>query len=469
MKKIFIFLIILSVGLTSCSDFLIQEPVLTQSNELILSDYAGLNSATAGAYAPLQSANWYGANFILASELRGGNAKNPTNTDFTSGRYTNEYNWNFTSSATSPIWNITYYVISAANNVLNAIPSVEGDAQDKNNLKAEALFLRALSHFDLVRTYAQAYTYDSTALGVPVILVSKIDLPARNKVNEVYRQIVTDLREAETIISPSYTRSNVTDKKSVVSQTAIQALLSRVYLYMGKWQNSANYATKVINSGKYSLWDKNDYKTVWGKLTADTGGEIIFQIFGDRKNSYWGSWDDITWMVNPDGYADVASTADLRNLYDDNDVRGEMFVSHPDAADHFWTLKYPGKSGSNKQENNVVVLRLSEMYLNRAEAIYKGATIAGVTAESDLNAIAFKRGATLIASANATNLFDERRKELAFEGHIVYDYARWGKSLVRTDYQGTAINKDIPFPSPRWALPIPKRELDANPNMEPNP
>ncbi len=469
MKKIFIFLIILSAGLTSCSDFLIQEPVLTQSNELILSDYAGLNSATAGAYAPLQSANWYGANFILASELRGGNAKNPTNTDFTSGRYTNEYNWNFTSSATSPIWNTSYYVISAANNVINAIPNVEGDAQDKNNLKAEALFLRALSHFDLVRTYAQPYTYDSTSLGVPVILVSKIDLPARNKVNEVYKQIVTDLLEAESIISPAYTRSNVTDKKAVVSVYAIQALLSRVYLYMGKWQKSANYATKVINSGKYSLWDQTAYQEVWGKITADTGGEIILQVFGDRKNTYWGSWDDITWMVNPDGYADVASTADLRDLYSDEDVRSKMFISHPDAADHFWTLKYPGKPGSNKQENNVVILRLSEMYLNRAEAIYKGATIAGVTAESDLNAITAKRGASLIASANATNLFDERRKELAFEGHIVYDLARLGKSLVRTDYQGTAINKDIPFPSPRWALPIPKRELDANPNMEPNP
>lgn len=469
MKKIFLFLIILSAGLTSCSDFLIQEPVLTQSNELILSDYAGLNNATAGAYAPLQSAYWYGANFILASELRGGNAKNPTNTDFTSGRYTNEYNWNFTSSATSPIWNTTYYVISAANNVLNALADVEGDQQDKNNLKAEALFLRALSHFDLVRTYAQPYTYDSTSLGVPVILVSKIDLPARNKVNEVYKQIVTDLLEAEAAISPTYTRSNVTDKKAVVSVYAIQALLSRVYLYMGKWQNSANYATKVINSGKYSLWDQAAYQDSWGKLTADATGEVIFQVFGDRKNTYWGSWDDITWMVNPDGYADVASTADLRDLYSDDDVRGKMFLSHPKAADHFWTLKYPGKAGSNKQENNVIILRLSEMYLNRAEAIYKGATIAGVTAESDLNAITAKRGAALIASADATSIFNERRKELAFEGHIVYDLARLGRSLVRTDYQGTAINKDIPFPSPRWALPIPKRELDANPNMEPNP
>lgn len=469
MKKILIILIVLSAGLVSCSDFLIQEPVMTQSNELTLSDYDGLNSATQGAYSPLQSANWYGANFILGSELRGGNAKNPTNTDFTSGRYTIDYHWNFTSSSTSPVWNTAYFVISMANNVINAIPNVEGDEDDLNNLKAECLFLRSLSHFDLVRVYAQPYTYDSLSLGVPVVLESKLASPARNKVNEVYAQIVTDLREAEAIIDPAYTRTGVTDQKAVVTQAAIQALLSRVYLYMGKWQASADYATKVINNSKYSLWSASQYAGEWGKLTAATGGEIIFEVYDDRKNEYWGSWEAISWIVYPDGYADVASTADLRGLYEAGDIRGDMFTSHPDAADHFWTLKYPGKPGSSNQENNIVVLRLSEMYLNRAEAIFKGAVVPGVTAEADINKITENRGASLIASVDNNSIFNERRKELAFEGHIAFDLPRLGRSLVRTDYDGSIANKDVPFPSTRWALPIPKRELDANPNMVPNP
>ena len=62
----------------------------------------------------------------------------------------------------------------------------------------------------------------------------------------------------------------------------------------------------------------------------------------------------------------------------------------------------------------------------------------------------------------------ERRKELAFEGHLVYDMARTGTSLHRVDYQGAADAKDIEFPSYRWALPIPKSEMDANPNMVQN-
>ena len=471
MKKIKILsLAVLSLGFASCDGFLNQEPVLTQSNEIVLSDYEGLNSAVLGAYSPLQSVNWYGANFILSAELRGGNAKNPTNTQFTSGRYTTEYNWNFTSAATSPVWNTAYYVISAANNVINKL---EGKAvgavtiDDLNNLKAECLFLRALAHFDLVRTYAQPFTYQPNSLGVPVVLESKIALPARNTVAEVYDQVVKDLLEAETIMADDYTRTDVSDVTAIASKQAIQALLSRVYLYMGNWQKSADYATKVINSGKYNMFTADNYASQWTKNTAQEGGEIIFEVFASKKNSYWGSWDVISWLTTPGGYADVASTADLRNLYETGDVRGDLFISHADAPDHFWTLKYAGKAGTNPLESNTVVLRLSEMYLNRAEAIYRGAVIPGVTADADLLKITSNRGATPV-SASATTIFKERQKELAFEGHIIYDYARTQTSLVRTDYDGAIATKDITFPSHFWALPIPKREMDANPNMVQN-
>ena len=65
-------------------------------------------------------------------------------------------------------------------------------------------------------------------------------------------------------------------------------------------------------------------------------------------------------------------------------------------------------------------------------------------------------------------MFTDRRKELAFEGHIAYDYARTNTSLVRDDFDEVN-NKDVAFPSYMWAMPIPKRELDANENMVQNP
>ena len=104
------------------------------------------------------------------------------------------------------------------------------------------------------------------------------------------------------------------------------------------------------------------------------------------------------------------------------------------------------------------------MYLNRAEALANGATIAGVSADQDLRMLCEHRGITAPA-ATVTNILTERRKELAFEGHILYDLKRTGNGVVRTDDAGA----NVPFPDNRWAFPIPKSECDANPNMVQNP
>lgn len=473
MKNILIYgLSVLALSTTSCSGFLTEEPVVKQSNEITLSTYAGLSKAALGAYTFLNDGTWYGANFVLACELRAGNAKNPTNTDFTSGRYITEYNWNFTASSTSGLWDYAYYAIAAANNVINNVEGKEDadvTAQDLNNLKAECLFIRALGHFDLVRMYAQPYTSAPQSLGVPYMKVSEIGLPSRNTVAEVYDEIVKDLLNAESIIEDGYYHDGVADKFASASKEAIQALLSRVYLYMGEWQNAANYATKVIKSGKFNMYTADQFTTFWGQNTPADGSEVIFEVYGDKQNEYNEYWEDISWLTNPDGYADVASTLDLRELYESSDVRGKLFRSHKDAPDHFWTTKYPGKDLSVRPTyNNIIVLRLAEMYLNRAEAIVRGATVEGVTAADDLLKITSNRGASPVA-ATLENVLLERRKELAFEGHLIYDMARTGTALHRVDYQGSPTAKDIPFPDYRWALPIPKREIDANRNMEQNP
>jgi len=468
---------ITSVGLISCNDFLTEDPEMKQSNELTLSDYKGLDKATSANYGYLYDDTWYGANFILSAELRSGNAKNPTMTTFTSGRYTTEYNWAFADSYNSGPFVYAYRLIAGANNVINNLEdktSTSVSQADLNNLKAENLFLRALGHFDLVRTYAQPYTYQPNSLGVPVLLVTENGLPARNTVAEVYNQVVTDLLEAESLIGDGFVRSGITDKLATVTKEAIQGLLSRVYLYMGEWQKSADYATKVINSGKFNMYTADELEDIWTLNIAEEGKEVIFEIFGAKANEYNGYWEEISWLTSPgtgagDRYSDVASSADLRNIYDDNDVRGSLFITTDDApADHWWTSKYAGKTDDRPCVNNIIVLRLSEMYLNRAEAIVNGASVAGVTTASDLKVITSNRGAS-DATPTKTGVLLERRKELAFEGHHIYDLARNQLSLSRdVDYTGAPTAQYIEFPSWRWALPIPKPEVDANPNMVQN-
>lgn len=470
MKKIYLLLFVTTLLFASCDEFLTEEPILQQSTELSLATYSGLNKAVFGSYAPLVSVNWYGASFVLDAEMRSGNGYRDVNKN--SGRYTVPYDFSYTSTATPALWGSAYYVISAVNNV---IANLEGKAgvdgitqQDVDNLHAECLFLRGLSHFDLVRTYAKQYTVDKAAPGVPyVVITDPAGKPGRDAVETVYNNIVTDLTTAEQLIASNYTREGAASAKSVASKLAIQALLSRVYLYMGEWQKSADYASTVINSGKFSMWAADDYADVF-KEDVHATGEVIFDVYGLKANSYDGYWDAITWMTNPDGYSDCAASNDLISLYEEGDVRGDMFIGNPEAPGTMWTTKYAGKDKGTPDVSNTIVLRLSEMYLNRAEAITRGATVSGATAVADINTIRTKRGASEVTSAGVNDVLKERRLELAWEGHHWYDLARTKGSVTRTHYSGSEVNRNIPADSKFWALPINKRELDVNENLVQN-
>ena len=468
---------ILSAGLfTSCSDFLTEEPKQEQSNELTFATFDGVNKAAAAMYGMFQSDAWYDGEFTLMSELRCGNAKNPTSVPG-SGRYRSDTQWIYSDHSTSPLWSYAYYTIARANNVINNLDDKVGkDAtqQQVNNVKAEALFIRALCYFDLVITYCQPYNYNATEddkMGVPLVLVTENGKPARDSKENVYNQIVADLLQAESIMADDYVRAGVTDKAATPTKPAIQALLSRVYLYMNKWQEAADYATKVISNKKYELAPADAYAAMFSAATAPEGGEIIFEVYGSDKNEYWDNsgWAHLPYTTTTDdkgSHGDVCATKDLYDLYSEGDVRKSMFKQH---GNDYFPTKYSGKpKDSDPKYTNVPILRLSEMYLNRAEAIINGASIQGVTAESDLRKIATVRGASQTAAATKQGVFDERRRELAFEGHITADYARCNKSMTRKDFDDSK-NKDVAFPSYMWALPIPNRELTANPNVAPNP
>lgn len=458
----------------SCDDFLVKEPKLSQTNELTLSTFKGLNDAAGGAYSVLYSVSWYGRYFPVTSDLRGGNAESsPKN----SGRFKNEYQFIQNSAVTSPLWSRAYFCISEANNILNAINAgfseINVSQSQLDNIKAECLFLRALSHFDLVRTYAQPYGSAPNGLGVPIVLVTENTKPTRNTTAEVYAQIVADLLEAESIISDSYVRNGVKDPLASVTKPAIQALLARVYLYMEKYQEAANYATEVISNPKFKMYTAAQYDTyenngIWGLEVSPSPGEVIFEIYGSENNTIHGNWDNISYILHPDGYGDVGASNDLISLYEETDVRKKLFVESKDEkyAEGIWTNKFCGKAG-NIREDNIPLLRLSEMYLIRCEAIFNGAKIAGTTDMKDMNMIRVNRGASPISAVTTNIIMEERRRELCFEGHAGFDYPRMKMSLERNDYNGT-LNKSVPFPDNKWAFPIPQYEIDVNGNLEQN-
>lgn len=489
MKRISLYIlatIAIAAGLTSCSkDFLEKAPKLQQTTEIQLGTYEGLNAATLGAYYYLGSTGWYTQARVVDNEMRAGNGMKQAFKN--SGRCLSPMVWNYTADATNTtMWAYCYYTVAMANNVMDNLDGKADGAtvtdQDVANLRAECLFLRAFAHFENVLVFGQPYTWikaneatlqDDQKLGVPYVFhTDPSGKPARETVAQTYDYIVADLLEAESIIDPAYSRSGVADKLGTVNIYTIQALLSRVYLYMGEWQKAADYATKVIDSGKFKMWTAAEWPDVWG---AELGsGEVIFEVYGKISNGTNGSWEDISYLCNPNGYGDPVATPSLLALYEPADVRlTDGFITDDKAeSGYWWTNKYPGKGDRDPNDvNNVIILRLSEMYLNRAEAILNGASVPGVDGLADLNTIPNNRNASAYTVLNRTNIKLERRKELCWEGNYLNDLARWGDGVTRADADfvlGT-INQNVPFPSYMWALPIPKRELEVNENLVPNP
>jgi hypothetical protein len=463
---------VLLITATSCEDYLYKQPRLSQTTELTLSTFEGLVAATAGAYAPLYCTNWYGRDFVVLADLSGGNAKSsPLN----SGRYRTTYLWNHTPDDTyGGFWARGYNVIAYANNVIEVI---EGgfeetgvEQEEIDALDGQCKALRALAYFDLARVFCQPYSAGRDQLGLPIVLVTENGKPARNTLGEVYDQIVADLEDAVTKVPETPTFGG-NDEAGWFTNNAVEALLARVNLYMENWQAAADYATDVIDdfdgrlytAAEYTTWDNGG---AWG---TDNGVEVIMEIYGDEGNEYHGNWDVISYIMNPDGYGDVGASKDVINLYEDGDVRGALFINSADFPNDFWSLKYPGKEPTgNLREDNIPIIRLSEMYLIRAEALLNGASVAGATAVGDVNAIRSNRGASTLGDITLNELYLERRRELCYEGHERFDLARTGRGLTRADYDG-AVNQNIPFPDYRWAMPIPQAEIDANASMEQNP
>jgi hypothetical protein len=475
-KIVYACALFLVIGLCGCDDYLNRMSRISQTDELTLSTFSGINKSVIGAYSPLYDYMWYGRDFVVTADIKGGNGKlSPKN----SGRFRTDCFWNNTPTSTCQTWQPAYALIDRVNKVLKALDGFSEPGVTTDELKAvegEAKFLRALAYHDLVRMYAQDYypAYKDS-LGVPVVLTpSLFGKPARNTVEQVYTQIVKDLKDAEAYLPTASTHSGQ-DAKAWATQRAAQALLARVYLYMGEWQKAADYATLVMDQQtatfrlfkpeEFRVWGTSASNGVWGALTG--GSEVIFEVFGSEGNSSHGNWDVISYILSPDGYGDVGASNDLRSLYTDtSDVRGKLFCSTDKYPTDFWTLKYPGKDG-NLREDNIPVLRLSEMYLIRAEALLNGAVISGATALKDLNDLRVQRKAKALTSATLNDVYLERRRELCFEGHELFDLSRTHRDLVRNDYSGSS-NKDVHAGDYKWAMPIPQDEINANPNCKQN-
>lgn len=340
-------------------------------------------------------------------------------------------------------WLASYSVINTVNNILNSISNV--NENDRDRVKGEALFLRGLIYFDLIRFFAQQYQYGSTnpQLGVPLILTPTKGADSgiyvnRNTVGEVYSQIIADLLEAKDRLP--------VENGVYASRGAASALLARVYLQKEDYTNALAYADSVISSGMYTLL--TDYVSVFNNDNNSAEDIFATQVTHQGEINFMTAYFS-TLQYGGNDYIDILSGH--LDLYPDGDKRKELFFFE-DGAQR--TGKWNNKYGV------VNLFRLAEMYLIRAESNIRLGTSVGASPVEDHNAIHTRAGLPAASSVTLQDILLERRLELAFEGFRIHDVRRLHENVA-----------SYPFDDPRLVFPIPARELDANPSLrgEQNP
>jgi hypothetical protein len=459
MKRIKILLIstILIATAVSCDDKLQIDPAQSLSTEQAISDYAGLSAAIIGAYDGMQSVNYYGRNFLVFSEIR---ADNVYLAIANSNRFVTDYNYVLSATATqTTFWNQAYAVLLRVNNIIAESSKVSDATEEEvDQIVGEAYAIRALVHFDLVRVFGAPYADDNGAgLGVPIKLDGAINEPARNTVAEVYTQVVDDLLQAKILLNEDIGPNRITEP-------AVNALLARVYLYMEDNVNAEASATTVISNTDYTL--DTDFATFWSTSGNDEEIFTLARVASETLGS-----DNLGQIYNPSGYGDIRVTQDIRDMYEAGDDRSDLYYLHTNGE--YYVGKFLGES-SIPGLASTKILRLSEMYLIRAEARAKQAKY--TEAVADIDVIRDRAGLTPLGAIAdnlvLTEVLDERRRELAFEGHRSFDLYRNGLAMQRIQCNSgleiTTTFCEVEGDSYLRIYPIPQRELDVNQNMEQN-
>ena len=473
MKSKYIVIVLGALMLANCGkEFLDQKPYTSVPIGDAIKTVDEMNAAVNGTYTSMRGSNVYGRNIPVFSDLM---ADNVYISVLNSGRYLTQNAYTTTSVTTEPydIWrgfnsnpnsatfntNGLYGVIKNANTVINS--SLTGTPAI-DQLRGEALTVRALAHFDLVRFFAKPYTVDPNAEGVPIVLnFSQEARPTRNKVSEVYTQILSDLTQAFTLMTVSKSSASVT-------KYVARALQAKVYLYMGDYAKARDAALDVVTNSGYSIVSAANFAAYWKNPAPQTSkGETMFELSLDAATN--NGTAALAYIYDPAGYGDLLATTALYALYSNTDVRKGLIIQGTRSSlPALIVNKYA--NGNSTDKDDLKILRFSEVVLILAEAYYR--TSDEPNALIQLNKVATARdpsftGYTSTGPQLLEDIITERRKELAFEGDRLHDLNRLNRAINRgSEYPAGA--QTIAADNPKRIQPIPQPERDANPNISQN-
>lgn len=434
-------IVFLMLFFISC-DVLNVEPYHSIPAELAIETKKDVESAITGVYSSLQSAGYYGRNYLVAGDLA---ADNLNWTGTTAGYNQMDNNSILADNViVEGIWSALYSTINRVNYTLEAIPGVLQNDENMTleharDFEAELRLIRAMAHFDLARMFGPV----PVRIAVATISEEDLNVP-RRPLNEVYAQIFEDLLFAETHLRDQIVRGKL-------SKAAAKALTARANLYKystnpdpGFLTAAVDYATMLIEDQRLTL--EPEFATLF---EGTPNSESIFEVnFGEQDRNRLAEYFFPTALS---GRREFSPTEKLYDAFEETDVRRDVSIALD--GNNLYAIKYYDiETGTD----NVYVLRLAEMYLIRAEALVLLNTSLE-TARDDINAIRERAGLEALTTTDPVLLEEQvmlmRQLEFAFEGHRWFDLTRTGRAIDVLD----GVTDEC-----QYLFPIPLGELLTN-------
>lgn len=459
---------LLSFTFAGCSNFLTVEPKSSVAEDKMFSSAESFQQALTGVYSQLATQSLYGDRLSLGfvSAL----AQN-YGVDWAGQPYDQThklvYNSNEVVGHLTAIWQGSYNAIAGLNKILVNTDERRSLLTDEvyGLIRGEALGLRALLHFELLRIYGPEYIAGSGKKAIPYKTVTEPLNTEPSTTAEVMDKVLLDLAEAEGLLKQydEVTETTRINRRIKLNYYAVKGLEARVRMYKGDKTGAFDAAKVVVDSEVFTFVTAAQAGASIGSRDRLYVNELLFAI----RSTGMQTWVDQYFKFNMHTSAKLTrtraeieqlyenSTTDIRKLYLFDESQGALFPSK------FWQdYVLTGGQGSTsiyRLDQLVPVIRLSEMYYIMAET-------ANTPEEgyNFLNAVRSKRGIEIVANPNIswetleTEIRKEYQKEFYAEGQLFFYYKR--KNFTRMQF----LNQDVPLSI--YQLPIPADELEYNPN-----
>lgn len=466
-------LLFILVMMAACSDWLELLPEDRQVSDAFWKSGKDVEAVLANAYGNLAR---QAKTLLLWGELRGGMLSPGMHVPSEAARIMQGDVTDFNSLSR---WGELYVIINAANQIIEFAPQVRVydpsfTVSEYNRTMSEALFLRALSYFYLVRTFKEV-----PLITAPYISDEQDYYPKKASKEALISQILQDL---ETALNMGVLYFNsFAETKGRATRFAIHALLADVYLWDNQYDQCVLHCSAIINSGRYSLLDSE----VWFQNFYP--GNSTSSIFEMQFASRWGYQSNLYQTFSFRRNREYTINPRLIEIFEPIDIRGDGATF---SSRNLEIWKYVGinpdtERGDALSDNNFIVYRLADIMLLKAEAQAQlGQLTQAITLVNHIRQLRGIEPATPEPTLETVEdlILEERSRELAFEGKHWFDLLRMGKrddyrrkemvisALVRNATADQVLPLMVKFQNPySWYLPIHRDETERNRNLVQNP